>query len=58
MNGIEAMTEADGMVFVVDDDVSMRESLENLVRSVGPQVEVFASAEEFFRIAERLQTHS
>jgi FixJ family two-component response regulator len=49
MNGIEAMTEADAMVFVVDDDVSMRESLENLVRSVGLRVEVFASAEEFLR---------
>ena len=49
MNGIEARTEADAMVFVVDDDVSMRESLENLVRSVGLRVEVFASAEEFLR---------
>jgi FixJ family two-component response regulator len=49
MNGIEAMKEADGMVFVVDDDVSIRESLENLVRSVGLRVEVFASAEEFLR---------
>src|SRR5260370_2489552 len=49
MNGIEAMKEADGMVFVVDDDVSSRESLENLVRWVGLRVEVFASAEEFLR---------
>jgi two-component system, NarL family, sensor kinase len=49
MNGIEAMKEADSMVFVVDDDVSIREALENLVRSVGLRVEVFASAEEFLR---------
>ncbi|HZC36056.1 MAG TPA: response regulator [Chthoniobacterales bacterium] len=43
------MKEADAMVFVVDDDVSMRESLETLIRSVGLPVEVFASAEEFLR---------
>jgi FixJ family two-component response regulator len=49
MNGIEAMKEADGMVFVVDDDISIRESVENLVRSVGLRAEVFASAEEFLR---------
>ncbi len=49
MNGIEAVTEADAMVFVVDDDVSMRASLENLVRSIGLRVKVFASAEEFLR---------
>ena len=35
------------MVFVVDDDVSVRESLELLIRSVGWQPEMFASAEEF-----------
>ena len=49
MNDREAITEADAMVFVVDDDVSMRESLANLVRSVGLRVAVFASAEEFLR---------
>ena len=43
------MTETDAMVFVVDDDASMRESLKNLIRSVGLRVEVFASAEEFLR---------
>src|SRR5258708_33034005 len=35
------------MVFVVDDDAPMRESLKNLIRSVGLRVEVFDSAEEF-----------
>ena len=35
------------LVAVVDDDVSVRESLESLIRSVGMAVKVFASAEEF-----------
>jgi len=35
------------IVFVVDDDVSVRESLELLVRSAGWQPETFASAQEF-----------
>lgn len=41
------MTESDAMVFVVDDDTSLRESLQNLIRSVGLRVEAFASAQEF-----------
>lgn len=36
------MTETAGVVFVVDDDASMRESLKNLTRSVGLRVEAFA----------------
>jgi FixJ family two-component response regulator len=43
------MTDADAMVFIVDDDAPMRESLKNLMRSVGLRVEVFASAQEFLR---------
>src|SRR6266850_3788177 len=43
------MTEAAPVVFVVDDDVAMRESLKNLIRSVGLRVEAFASAREFLR---------
>ena len=35
------------LVAVVDDDISVRESLESLIRSVGMQVRVFTSAEEF-----------
>jgi len=36
------------VVFVVDDDASMRGSLGSLFRSVGLRVEAFASAPEFF----------
>jgi FixJ family two-component response regulator len=43
------MSETDAMVFVVDDDAPMRQSLKNLLRSVGLQVEIFASAQEFLR---------
>jgi FixJ family two-component response regulator len=43
------MSETDAMVFVVDDDAPMRESLKNLIRSVGLRVELFASAQEFLR---------
>ena len=35
------------VVFVVDDDVSVRESLESLILSAGWQPETFASAEDF-----------
>jgi FixJ family two-component response regulator len=35
------------VVFVVDDDVSVRESLEPLIRFAGWQAETFASAQEF-----------
>jgi FixJ family two-component response regulator len=35
------------IVFVVDDDVSVRESLEGLIRGEGFEVETFASAEAF-----------
>jgi FixJ family two-component response regulator len=35
------------LVAVVDDDISVRESLESLIRSAGMKVTVFASAEEF-----------
>jgi FixJ family two-component response regulator len=34
-------------VFIVDDDAQMRESLNNLIRSVGLRVELFASAQAF-----------
>jgi FixJ family two-component response regulator len=35
------------LISVVDDDESVRESLQSLLRSVGFAVKVFASAEEF-----------
>ena len=41
------MSQATPIVFVVDDDVSVRESLEELIRSEGWQAETFASAQEF-----------
>ena len=39
----------DAMVFVIDDDESIRESLKSLMRSVGLGVETFASAQEFLQ---------
>jgi FixJ family two-component response regulator len=41
------MTQVKPLVFVIDDDASVRRSLENLLRSVGLPVAVFASAQEF-----------
>jgi FixJ family two-component response regulator len=41
------LAQADPMVLVIDDDASMREALRGLFRSVGLQVEVFASPQEF-----------
>ena len=37
------------IVYVVDDDVSVREALRNLFRSVGLRVEVFGSGSEFLQ---------
>jgi len=41
------MTEVQAVVFVIDDDPSMRAALEDLVGSVGLQARVFASPQEF-----------
>jgi FixJ family two-component response regulator len=41
------MPQATPVVFVVDDDVSVRESLELLIRCAGWQPETFASPQEF-----------
>jgi FixJ family two-component response regulator len=41
------MSHAAPIVFVVDDDISLRESVEALIRSAGWEVETFASAQEF-----------
>jgi len=38
------------IVFIVDDDESMRKALGNLIRSVGLRAEVFGSAAEFLAI--------
>jgi FixJ family two-component response regulator len=41
------MTAVDAVIFVVDDDASMREALQRLLRSAGLRVVTFASAREF-----------
>ena len=41
------MPDVRSIVFVVDDDVSVRESLELLIESAGWQPETFASAQQF-----------
>jgi FixJ family two-component response regulator len=43
------MTGAAAIVFIVDDDEGLRQSLKNLLGSVGLEVKVFASAQEFLR---------
>jgi FixJ family two-component response regulator len=43
------MNERPSIVFVLDDEASIREALANLVRSVGLDVETFASTTEFRR---------
>jgi FixJ family two-component response regulator len=37
------------IVFIVDDDASVREAIRGVVRSVGLQAEAYESAQEFFR---------
>ena len=51
------MTNAPPMVFVVDDDISMRESLGALIRDEGWQVETFKSAEEFLNRPHEIAPH-
>ena len=41
------MSERDPIVFVVDDDPSIRDALQSLIRSVGLRVQTFGSAQEF-----------
>jgi FixJ family two-component response regulator len=40
------------LIAVVDDDISVRESLEGLIRSLGLEVRVFASGEEYLNTAD------
>src|ERR1700760_787830 len=47
------MNKIDPPVCIVDDDYSIRESLQNLLRSAGIQVETYSSAKEFLA-----RTHS
>lgn len=39
----------ESVVFVVDDDASVREAIQSLIRSMGLHVEAFASAQDFLR---------
>ena len=45
------MKHSDALVFVVEDDASMRNALNNLLRSVGLEAKLFASAQEFLESA-------
>jgi FixJ family two-component response regulator len=47
MSREKPVPESQAIVFVVDDDVSVREALESLIRSAGYKVETFASAHDF-----------
>ena len=44
---VRTMPDVSPIVFVVDDDISVRESLELLIRSAGWRVETFASGQDF-----------
>jgi RNA polymerase sigma factor (sigma-70 family) len=43
------MTELQPVVFIVDDDASVRDALMRLIHSVGLRVELFGSAQEFLQ---------
>ena len=44
---MRASRESDAIIAVVDDDASVREGLQSLIRSAGWRVETFVSAQEF-----------
>ena len=43
------MTATKATIFIVDDDPSIRLALENLISSIGQQVETYAAAQDFLR---------
>jgi FixJ family two-component response regulator len=45
------MSESPSIVFVIDDDVPLRDALKRLLRSVGLQSELFGSVQEFLQRA-------
>jgi FixJ family two-component response regulator len=45
-----SLTLTPSVVFVVDDDISVRESLEAMIRFAGFRVETFASAQDFLKV--------
>ena len=46
---MKGQPELPSIIFVVDDDASLREAIKSLLRSVGLQVEVFAATADFLR---------
>ena len=44
------MTDPDPIVFVVDDDASVRDAVKKLLASVGLRVETFGSARELWSV--------
>jgi FixJ family two-component response regulator len=44
---LDQSTTSEAMVFVIDDDESIREALQSLIRSVGLNVQTFAAARDF-----------
>ncbi len=53
-SGPSRRSDATPIVFVADDDISVRESLESLIRCLGWQPETYASAEEFLALPRAL----
>ena len=45
-----SMSKTSPLIYVVDDDASVREALSSLIRSAGLRVETFASAQEFLAL--------
>ena len=43
------MKDVDAIVFVVDDDLSIREAIKSLISLIGVRVETFGTAQEFLR---------
>src|SRR4249920_564082 len=50
-SGRQTMNNARPLIYVVDDDISVRKGLENLLRSAGFTVQTFSSAREFLASA-------
>jgi len=48
------MTDEAPVVYIVDDDISVRDAVSNLLRTVGLKVETFATAQEFLVLDVRL----
>jgi FixJ family two-component response regulator len=46
-NGASLLTEEQGIVFIVDDDPSVRAALEDLLESIGLNVQSFGTVQEF-----------